>query len=187
MGTTVATPLDFWRLADEAERRGIRILVEPISNEHFATSATNVTKLYRLTHLSCTCKGFMTWQRCTHHSLLLAHLGWLPDIDPEPTPTPAAAVPATPQLPCPECRSTGTEIAMGRSGSRYRVPCFLCSGAGHIDALNDSDGGSSDDGDFPDPDRIYSTLTTPERQRERKHLHDWPHADELLAIPRRAA
>src|SRR5215210_7716078 len=81
-----ATPADLSRLADLAEERGIRILVEPISGEHFATSATDPTILYKVTGFSCTCKGFMHWERCTHHSLLLVQLGWLPDLDPEPEP-----------------------------------------------------------------------------------------------------
>ena len=89
MASTVATPMDLWRLAEEAERRGIQILVEPISGEHFATSGSKANILYRLTGFSCTCKGFQHWQRCTHHSLLLAQLGWLPDPEPDP-PSPVA-------------------------------------------------------------------------------------------------
>ena len=94
MATTVATPLDFWRLAELAERRGIRILLEPISGEHFATSATDPTRLYWVTGFSCTRKGFQEWQRCTHHSLFLAQLGWLPDPTPDPEPDPSPAAPA---------------------------------------------------------------------------------------------
>jgi hypothetical protein len=40
MASTHATAGDFWRLAEEAERRGVRILVEPFSGERFATRAT---------------------------------------------------------------------------------------------------------------------------------------------------
>ncbi len=63
MASSVATPTDFWRLAEEAEQRGIKILVEPISGEHFATSGSKGNILYRLTGFSCTCKGFLHWQR----------------------------------------------------------------------------------------------------------------------------
>jgi hypothetical protein len=35
-----------------------------------------------VTGLSCTCKGFFAWQRCTHHALLLKTLGWLPNPGP---------------------------------------------------------------------------------------------------------
>ena len=103
------------RLAEEAERRGITILVEPISGEHFATSASEANKIYRLTHHSCSCRGFFRWQRCTHHALLLAQLGWLPEVedgpedDPEPDPdpaTPGAALrPET--VVCLDCRGRG--------------------------------------------------------------------------------
>jgi hypothetical protein len=86
-----APPADLWRLADLAEARGVRILVEPISGEHFATAATDPTIQYKSTTLSCTCKGFVHRQRCTHHSLLLAQLGWLPDLEPEPEPPAQAA------------------------------------------------------------------------------------------------
>ncbi len=83
------TPADLHRLADRAERNGIRVLVEPISGEHFATSATDPTKLYRLTGLSCTCRGFMGWHGLSHHALLLAKLGWSGVSAPTPPASPA--------------------------------------------------------------------------------------------------
>ncbi len=135
MASTVATPTDFWRLAEEAERRGIRILVEPISNEHFATSASKANTLYRLTHYSCTCKGFLTWQRCTHHSLLLAQLGWLPDPEQEPDPSPASpALPVPELVPCPMCDATGQVVAFfGPEDEPGETDCGLCGGAGEIE------------------------------------------------------
>jgi len=72
---------DLHRLADQADRRGIQILVTA-DGEHFATSNTNATTLHRVSRRGCDCKGFTYWQRCTHHSLLLAQLGALPDPDP---------------------------------------------------------------------------------------------------------
>ncbi len=139
MGSTVATPHDFWRLAEEAEQRGITILVEPISGEHFATSSSKANILYRLTGFSCTCKGFLRWQRCTHHALLLAQLGWLPDLEgePEPDPDPSPASPAlsVPGLvPCPECDATGQVVAFfGPDDEQGETDCGLCGGAGEIE------------------------------------------------------
>ncbi len=92
MASTTVTPADLWRLAEEAERRGVRIFHEPISHEHYALSGSDPTKLYRLTHSSCTCRGSMRWQRCGHWALFLAHLGWLPEVDPEPDPAPPTPV-----------------------------------------------------------------------------------------------
>ncbi len=135
MASTVATPTDFWRLAEEAEQRGIRILVEPISGEHFATSGKKVDIVYRLTGFSCTCKGFLRWQRCTHHSLLLAQLGWLPDPEPEPDPSPAfPALPVLELVPCPECDATGQVVAFfGPEDEPGETDCGLCGGAGEIE------------------------------------------------------
>lgn len=137
MASTVATPLDLWRLAEEAERRGIKILVEPISGEHFATSATDPTTLYRVTGFSCTCKGFLAWQRCTHHSLLLAQLGWLPDPHPEPDPDPTPGAPAqgAPRLvPCPDCDGSGRVVAFfGPEDETGELDCGTCGGAGEVE------------------------------------------------------
>lgn len=127
---TLAT--DLWRLAEEAERRGIRILVEAISGEHYATSFSEANTIYRLTGFSCTCRGFMRWQRCTHHSLLLAQLGWLPDVeddpddDPDPDSPGAAVRPA--EVVCMTCRGLGREEVTTASGATVWVPCSTCGG-----------------------------------------------------------
>ncbi len=136
MASKVATPADFWRLAGEAERRGIRILVEPISGEHFATSGSNTNILYRLTHYSCSCKGFMQWQRCSHHSLLLAQLGWLPDPEPEPDPgSPAPAVSAAVRTePCLDCDGTGRVVTFfGPEDEAGEIDCGTCGGSGEVE------------------------------------------------------
>ncbi len=70
---------DLLRLADQGERNGIRILVEPISGQHFATSATSPI-LYRVSGAGCSCRGYQTWQRCQHFGLFLSEMGWIPDI-----------------------------------------------------------------------------------------------------------
>ncbi len=97
MSSTTITPEVLWRLAEEAERRGVKIFHEPISHEHYALSGSDPTRLYRLTHWSCTCRAFMRWQRCGHWALFLAHLGWLPEVDPDPDPAPPAAGPVARQ------------------------------------------------------------------------------------------
>ena len=128
------TPLDLWRLAEQAERNGIRILREPFSNEHFATSGSDPTILHRLTHLSCSCRGFMVWQRCQHHALFLAQLGWLPDVaddEPEPDPSPAApALPVPSRGRCPACDGRGTERLQAATGRWCTVHCLACRGTG---------------------------------------------------------
>ncbi len=147
MSNNGTTPDDLWRLASEAERRGIRILVEPISGEHFATSGSNTNILYRLTHYSCSCKGYMRWQRCSHHSFLLAQLGWLPDPEPEPDPSPASpALPAPELVRCPDCDATGRVVAFfGPEDEEGEIDCGACGGAGEIepDRIVEPDGDSS--------------------------------------------
>jgi hypothetical protein len=153
MATVTATPADLWRLADEAERRGVRILVEPISGDHFATSGSDPTKLYRLTHFSCTCKGFQHWQRCVHHSLLIAQLGWLPDLDPDP-PTANVAATRPGSVECPECRGLGTTMVKGKTGTWFEVRCFLCEGVGKVESEGDEDDRHTADDAAPIPVEI---------------------------------
>src|SRR5215218_4740429 len=86
------TPANLWRLAEQGEQNGVRILTECVSGERFATSASEPGTVYRLTAHGCSCKGFAYHGRCQHHSLLLAQLGWLPDVDPEPEPPAPAAL-----------------------------------------------------------------------------------------------
>ncbi len=149
MASTAAVPMDFWRLAEEAEQRGIRILVEPISGEHFATSGSKADILYRLTGFSCTCKGYMRWQRCTHHSLLLAQLGWLPDPEPHPDPAPPAPAltAAVTTERCPDCDGTGKVVAFySADDEQGEADCGTCGGAGEIER-----GARSRTSDEPDP------------------------------------
>ena len=146
MASTRATPMDFARLADLAERRGVRILVEPIGGEHFATSASNPTLLYRLTHWSCSCRGFITWQRCSHYALFLSQLGWLPEPagdDPEPEP-PAPAATAAPAR-CGSCHGRGTEQIADAIGTWHRVNCAGCGGAGTVEDRDHDGPADADD------------------------------------------
>ena len=149
MGTTAALARDLWRLAEQAERNGIRILVEPISCEHYATSASDSGRLYRLTHWSCTCKGFMAWQRCQHYALPLAQLGYLPDPESDPDPSAPAAA-AAPTVVCPACRGRGAELVEATSGDWYRVPCWRCEGRGEV-APGEEPGDLTGDADRDEP------------------------------------
>ncbi len=93
---------DLARLADQAERRGVRILLTS-DGQHFATSASNPTTLHRVSPQGCDCKGFTYWRRCQHHSLLLAELGRLPDVEAAVTDVVIVEAPA----PCRACRGAG--------------------------------------------------------------------------------
>nr|MDP9473776.1 hypothetical protein [Chloroflexota bacterium] len=98
------TAEDLHRLANQAESRGIRILLTA-DGEHFATSTSNPTMLHRVSPQGCDCKGFTYWGRCSHHSLLLAELGRLPD--PEPVVTDVVVLDEQP-APCRSCRGEGS-------------------------------------------------------------------------------
>ncbi len=116
---------DLHRLANQAEARGIRILLTA-DGEHFATSATNPTQLHRVSPESCDCRGFTYWQRCTHHSLLLSELGLIPDVDPVVT---DVVVIAEQPAPCRSCRGTGfVRMTTGPALSDWvTAPCTACS------------------------------------------------------------
>ncbi len=90
------TASDRWRLADRGRSNGVLILRECVSGARYATSATQPGTIYYLTAYSCTCPGFVAHQRCQHHSLLLAELGWLPDDEDETDSVPAATPAPTP-------------------------------------------------------------------------------------------
>ena|SRR5579884_3639172 len=105
------TPADLWRLAEQGERNGVRLLTECLSGERFATSASEPGVIYRLTAYSCACKGFAYWGRCQHHSLLLKELGWLPDLDDEPEPPDSPAAPAAKIVPFPAARTDAATAA----------------------------------------------------------------------------
>ncbi len=117
------TPADLWRLADQARANGVRLLSEGLSGERFATSATDPNTVYRLTAYSCTCKGFCHTGRCQHHALLLAELGWLPDVEPI-----TGAVDARPAA-CPTCHGAGWVKATtgGWLTDWVGIPCRDCS------------------------------------------------------------
>ncbi len=108
---------DLLRLADQAEARGIRILLTA-DGEHFATSSSDPTTLHRVSRQGCDCKGFSCWQRCSHHSLLLSQLDLIPDVDPDA---------ATNERPAERCRCGGQGYTFAYTGGHLSdwvaVPC----------------------------------------------------------------
>ncbi len=109
---------DLARLADQAERRGVRILLTA-DGEHLATSATNPTLLHRVDERGCDCRGFFYWHRCTHHALLLSQLGLIPD------PVVADVVIVEQPAPCRSCRGEGFVRAFfgGKPSDWVAIPC----------------------------------------------------------------
>ncbi len=121
------TAEDLHRLADQAERKGVRLLVDHRTGQHVATSASDPTRCYHVDpERGCTCKGFTYWGRCTHHSLLLAELGLIPDIDPVVVDMVIVEAPA----PCRSCRGTGfVRMTTGPGLSDWVMsPCAKCPG-----------------------------------------------------------
>jgi hypothetical protein len=80
--TRPATAEDFHRLPELAQARGLRVF-EAGPHQWFCTSHTDPFALHVVTGLSCDCRGFLHHQRCSHHAALLAHLGWLPELEVE--------------------------------------------------------------------------------------------------------
>jgi hypothetical protein len=106
------------RLARTARERGIQVFREVTTGQWFATSASKPETLHRVTALSCDCLGFVAHQRCSHHSALLAKLGWLPVVD---------ELPAT--MPCLACQGSGQ---IWSEGSWSPDRCFSCAGSGVV-------------------------------------------------------
>jgi len=70
---------DLRRLADQAERKGVRIL-HTRDGAHFATSATDATLLYPVgVESGCTCLAAVHGGLCGHLGLLLSELGMIPE------------------------------------------------------------------------------------------------------------
>ncbi len=98
---------DLLRLANQAEAKGVRILVDPRTGQHVATSASDPTRCYHVdVENGCTCRGYAVWQRCQHHALLLAELGLIPDPDPDPVVTEVVVLDEQPAA-CRSCRGAG--------------------------------------------------------------------------------
>jgi hypothetical protein len=111
------TPADLHRLAALAKVRGLRLTQER-PGVWFCSSATSPDPHY-VTALSCDCRGFIEHQRCSHLAALLAHLGWLPEVESE---LPSREVsPAD----CPDCSGCGV-----RTYRTFEERCPACGGSG---------------------------------------------------------
>ncbi len=95
------------RLAGEAAALGITVfsVQGPKGTQWFSPSQSRPGTAYQLTAVSCSCEGFIRWQRCRHLAALLDRLGWLPTGDPAPPAAPVAL--AVPTAPCPDCHGEG--------------------------------------------------------------------------------
>ncbi|MDP9353911.1 MAG: hypothetical protein M3R02_01255 [Chloroflexota bacterium] len=114
---------DLHRLASQGEKKGVRILVDPRTGQHVATSASDLTRCYHVdVERGCTCKGYGTWQRCQHYALLLAELGRIPD--PDLVVTEVVVLDEQP-APCRSCRGAGYVRAYvgGGLSDWIPVPC----------------------------------------------------------------
>ena len=118
------TAVDLHRLAAQGAANGVQLFTEAATGARFASSASEPGVVYYVTGFSCTCRGFTHHQRCQHHATLLAELGWLPDIEPEPEPTGPAA--------CAACDGSGHArvYAIRTARYAYRPTCATCKGSG---------------------------------------------------------
>jgi hypothetical protein len=114
---------DLRRLADQADRKGVHLLVDHRTGQHVATSASDPTRCYLVdAERGCSCKGYGAWGRCQHHSLLLAELGLIPDV--EPVVADIVVLDEQP-APCRSCRGEGVKRAYvgGGLSDWIMVPC----------------------------------------------------------------
>ncbi len=120
----VETLAEKWhRLARQAEESSIEILRVSATGETFASSATLVGELHRVSVDACDCMGHEWWGRCSHRARLLATLGRLPAL----TPAPAAS--------CPTCSGRGIDPGCSGhpvAGMTIHCPCYACDGAGTL-------------------------------------------------------
>src|SRR5699024_7548474 len=125
------------RLAQKARDEGVRLFRDPRDGRHYATSVSQPGRLHYVTGISCDCLGFISHQRCKHHSALLVALGWVTsDHDPEPEPINPEPIHGE-IIRCPECNGLG-EVdwgmvpSMGGLGGYIMETrrCRRCSGTG---------------------------------------------------------
>lgn len=120
------------RLAAKARAEGVKLYRDARDGRYYASSVSQPDHLHYLTGVSCDCAGFISYQRCKHHSALLVALGWIEDPDPEP-PTPIAPVIGR-ILRCETCRGLG-EVQYTRVTGPARFvydwqTCSACRGRG---------------------------------------------------------
>jgi len=118
------------RLAAEARRQGVIVYKVEGSRgpQWFSPSRSRPGGVHALTAVSCDCDGFLRWQRCTHHSALLDHLGWLPVLGPDPDPPVTPVALAIPTAACPSCDGEGVRRVStgGRLDDWVTVSCRSC-------------------------------------------------------------
>jgi len=130
--TTTRETVDqaFHRLAGEARRQGVTVYRVAGSKgpAWFSPSQSRPGVAHSLTAVSCTCEGFIRWQRCRHLARLLDVLGWLPTSDPAPDPPAAPVALAVPNSPCPDCDGAGVRRMStgGRLDSWLTISCRSC-------------------------------------------------------------
>ena len=69
------------RLADQAKARGVKVIQNVVTNDHFATSVSRPGELHKVTLFSCDCPGFLKHSRCMHFAAVLAMYHSLPPIE----------------------------------------------------------------------------------------------------------
>lgn len=72
------------RMATQAERDGVRILVDRRTGQHVALEPMASAYCQHVDITGCTCRHFGVWGRCGHHALFLSQTGNIPDLDPDP-------------------------------------------------------------------------------------------------------
>lgn len=116
------------RLAEQARTSGVRLYQDLRDGRFYASSRSQPGTYHRLTAWTCTCRGFVHYQRCAHLAALHSALGWLELEDPNPTPS-ADPVSTT----CPDCQGTGAVTGTIGRGQTWRyddIVCPLCHGLG---------------------------------------------------------
>jgi hypothetical protein len=116
--TRPTTAEDLWRLADLGDQCGLEV-IQDVLGRYFVTSHSEPGRLHAVTGFTCDCRGWLSVGRCSHHSLLLRTLGWLPEIEPD-LPYVEHSV-----LDCAECCGCGRQ-----SFGSYDLPCESCGGSG---------------------------------------------------------
>jgi hypothetical protein len=116
------TPEDVHRLAAVAHTRGLRLTQES-ETVWFCSSSRQHSDPHYVTGLSCDCRGFQEHQRCSHHALLLEHLGWLPEVEPVP-------------VACASCSGGGVVYVRDCERAGWPHPtCPDCHGSGEVPAI----------------------------------------------------
>ena len=132
-----ATIADVHRLADLADARGVDVL-QDCQGRWMATSARTPGLVYALTGFSCTCPGFVSHGRCSHHALLLRRLGWLPELEAALESALESALPfVADDVETVTCRScTNGRIQEWTCGHPSGFAnCDVCAGSGRVPVL----------------------------------------------------